>query len=60
MDGISLSVQKRSEVLGKEHFVDQAVKLAGKSYNMQRDCFLSSQCRETFSYGCRVTILTNA
>lgn len=58
MDGISLSVQKRSEVLGKQ-FVDQAVKLAGKSYDMQRDCFLSSQCNETFSYG-RVTILTNA
>lgn len=53
MDEISLSVQKRSEVLGKD-LVDQAVKLAG-----ERDSFLSSQCNETFSYG-GVTILTDA
>lgn len=48
MDGISLSVQKRSEVLGKEHFVDQAVKLAGKSYNMQRVAFCPANVGKRF------------
>lgn len=47
MDGISLSVQKRSEVLGKQ-FVDQAVKLAGKSYDMQRVAFCPANVMKRF------------